>query len=299
MKEFLDSEGETIQLAHSIKSRKDQQSLLKLRLSSVEKEEGGIEMRIRDLRNRTEKNLAEIEGIIKGHEYSQYNSTIEQMEKNRKKSATIKERIREEFASVQRPLKKLEYLMSKGYPLVKEQELILDGVINRPFETLERNEEAMIREILLLVRKAAAEERIRLKDSERERLDELVAEMDGEIRDLRTAYEELGEEMKELEREKNRYEYVIERKIHLENNIKRALEEIASLEKVLNASAQDKEAIRKEMERQRSELEDILYKSSGKKVSIVVPEEPKPEGKAEPQPSEPAAEKKETEQSAS
>jgi hypothetical protein len=79
--------------------------------------------------------------------------------------------------------------------------------------------------------------------------------------------------MKGLERDKVRYEWVIERKTHLENNIRRSLEEIASLEKVLNASAQDKDTIRKEMERQRRELEEILFKTSGKKVSIVVPEE--------------------------
>jgi chromosome segregation ATPase len=273
LKEFLASEGETIQLAHSIKSRKDQQSLLKLRLTTVEKEESGIEMRIRELRNRTEKNLAEIEGIIKGHEYSEYNKLVEQIEKNRKKSAAIKERITEEFASIERPLKKLEYLVSKNYPILKEQELILDGIINRPFETLEKDEESKLKEILLLVRKASAEERIVLKDKERDRIDEIISKLDTDIKSLKSDFQDLEDELKDLERDRNRYEWVMERKNHLENNIKRSLEEIASLEKVMEASAKDKEGIRKEMERQRQELEDIIFKTSGKKVSIVVPDE--------------------------
>ena len=275
LKEFLESEGETIQLAHSIKSKKEQQSLLKLRLTSVEKEESGIELRIRDLRNRTEKNLAEIEEIIKGHEYAEYNNIVEQIEKNRKKSAAIREKVTEEFASIQRPLKKLEYLVSKNYPILKEQELILEGIINRPFETLAKNEESKIKDILLLVRKATMEERIVLKDKERERIDEILSRLDTDMKELKDGFQELEEELKDLERDRNRYEWVVERKSHLENNIKRALEEIASLEKVMEASAQDKENIRKEMERQKHELEDILFKTSGKKVSIVVPEEPK------------------------
>jgi len=275
LKEFLESEGETIQLAHSIKSRKDQQSMLKLRLTSVEKEESGIELRIRELRNRTEKNLAEIEEIIKGHEYAEYNNIVEQIEKNRRKSAAIKERITEEFASIQRPLKKLEYLVSKNYPILKEQELILEGIINRPFETLEKNEENRLRDVLLLVRKASVEEKIVLKDKERERIDEILSRLDTDIKSFKSDFQDLEEELKDLERDRNRYEWVVERKSHLENNIKRSLEEIASLEKVMEASAQDKESIRKEMERQKHELEDILFKTSGKKVSIVVPEDAK------------------------
>jgi hypothetical protein len=277
LKEFLANEGETIQLAHSIKSKKEQQSLLKLRLSTVEKEESGIEMRIRELRNRTEKNLAEIEEIIKGHEYAEYNRIVEQLEKNRKKSATIKEKITEEFASVQRPLKKLEYLVGKNYPILKEQEAILEGIINRPFETLQKDEESRIKEILLLVRKAAAEERIVLKDKERERIDEIIYQMDTDIKELKNGFQDTEDELKELERDRSRYEWAIERKNHLENNIKRSLEEIASLEKVMEASAKDKEGIRKEMERQKQELEDIIFKTSGKKVSIVVPEDAKEE----------------------
>jgi hypothetical protein len=275
LKEFVESEGETIQLAHSIKSRKEQQSLLKLRLTSVEKEESGIELRIRELRNRTEKNLAEIEEIIKGHEYAEYNNIVEQIEKNRKKSAAIKEKVTEEFASIQRPLKKLEYLVSKNYPILKEQELILEGIINRPFETLEKNEENRLKDMLLLVRKASLEERIVLKDKERERIDEIISKLDTDIKSFKSDFQDLEDELKDLERDRNRYEWVVERKNHLENNIKRSLEEIGSLEKVMEASAQDKENIRKEMERQKHELEDIIFKTSGKKVSIVVPEEPK------------------------
>ncbi len=275
LKEFVESEGETIQLAHSIKSRKEQQSLLKLRLTSVEKEESGIELRIRELRNRTEKNLTEIEEIIKGHEYAEYNKIVEQIEKNRKKSAGIKEKVTEEFASIQRPLKKLEYLVSKNYPILKEQELILEGIINRPFETLEKNEENRLKDMLLLVRKASLEERIILKDKERERIDEIISKLDTDIKSFKSDFQDLEDELKDLERDRNRYEWVVERKSHLENNIKRSLEEIGSLEKVMEASAQDKENIRKEMERQRRELEDIIFKTSGKKVSIVVPEEPK------------------------
>jgi hypothetical protein len=45
----------------------------------------------------------------------------------------------------------------------------------------------------------------------------------------------------------------------------------------MEASAKDKEGIRKEMERQKQELEDIIFKTSGKKVSIVVPEDAKEE----------------------
>ena len=273
MREFLEAEGETIQLAHSIKSRKEQQSLLKLKLSTVEKEESGIEMRIRDLRNRSEKNLAEIEGIVKGHEYEQYNSLAEQVEKARKKSSAIKEKVTAELTSVQRPLKKLEYLAGKGYPMEKEEEQVLEGLINRPFETLEKNQESRIRDMLLLARKAYFEERMSLKDSERERLDDMISRLDSDMKELKAAYQETGEEIKEMERDKGRYEWAIERKDHLESNIKRALEEIASLEKLLNTSGQDKENIRKEMVRQRQELEEIIYKSSGKKVSIVVPEE--------------------------
>ncbi|MCX6814184.1 MAG: hypothetical protein NTY20_00820 [Candidatus Aenigmarchaeota archaeon] len=277
LKEFLESEGETIQLAHSINSKKEQQSMLKLRLTTVEKEESGIEVRIRELRNRTEKNLAEIEEIIKGHEYAEYNKIVEQIEKNRKKSSAIKEKVTEEFASVQRPLKKLEYLVSKNYPIIKEQELILDGIINRPFETLEKNEENRLKDVLLLVRKASMEERIVLKDKERERTDEIISRLDSDIKELKIGFQELEDELKDLERDRNRYEWVVERKSHLENNIKRSLEEIASLEKILGASAKDKENIRKEMERQKQELEDIIYKTSGKKVSIVVPEDAKEE----------------------
>jgi chromosome segregation ATPase len=272
LKEFLESEGETIQLAQSIKSKKEQQSLLRLRLDTVEKEESGIEMRIRELRNRTEKNLAEIEGILKGHEYAEYNKILEQMEKNRKRSDSIKEKITEEFASVRRPLKKLEYLVSKNYPILKEQEIILDGVINRPFETLEKNEENSLKDVLLLVRKASVEERISLKSSELEKMDEAVSRLDTNLKELKTEYHELADELKDLERDKNRYEWVIERKNHLENNIRRSLEEIASLEKVMEASSQDKESIRKEMVRQKHELEDIIFRSSGKKVNIVVPQ---------------------------
>lgn len=281
LREFLESEGETIQLAHSIKSRKDQQSLLKLRLTTVEKEEGGIETRIRDLRNKTEKNLAEIDGIVKGHEYSEYNKIVEQMEKNRRKSAAIRDRIREEFASIKRPLKKLEYLVSKNYPILKEQEAMLDGVINRPFETLEKNDESRVKDILLLVRKASLEEKIALKDKERDRIDDVISDLDSGIKEFKASWQDLEDEMKDLERDRGRYEWVVERKSHLENNIKRALEEIASLEKVLDTSARDKDSIRKEMGRQKKELEDILYKTSGKKVSIVVPEETKPEEKEE------------------
>jgi len=277
LKEFVESEGETIQLAHSIKSRKEQQSLLKLRLTSVEKEESGIELRIRELRNRTEKNLTEIEEIIKGHEYAEYNKIVEQIEKNRKKSAAIKEKVTEEFTSIQRPLKKLEYLVSKNYPILKEQELILEGIINRPFETLEKNEENRLKDMLLLVRKASLEERIVLKDKERERIDEIISKLDTDIKSFKSDFQDLEDELKDLERDRNRYEWVVERKNHLENNIKRSLEEIGSLEKVMEASAQDKENIRKEMERQRRELEDIIFKTSGKKVSIVVPEDAKEE----------------------
>ena len=273
LKEFLDAEGETIQLAQSIKSKKEQQSMLRLRLDTVEKEESGIEMRIRDLRNRSEKNLAEIEGILKGHEFAEYNSILEAMEKNRKRSAHIKEKITEEFSYVQRPLRKLEYLVSKNYPILKGQEAILDGVINRPFETFEKGEGPRIKEVLLLVRKAHAEEMMSLKSSELEKMDEIVASLDGDMRELKSEYQDLGEGLRDLERDRVRYEWVMERKTHLENNIKRALEEIASLEKVLDTSARDKEDIRKEMERQKHELEDIIFRSSGKKVSIVVPEE--------------------------
>ena len=271
LKEFLTNEGETIQLAHSIKSRKDQQSLLRLRLTTVEKEESGIEMRIRELRNRTEKNLAEIEGIIKGHEYAEYNSIVEQIEKNRKKSAAIREKVTEEFASVERPLKKLEYLVSKNYPILKGQEAVLEGMINRPFETLEKDGGG-IKDVLLLVRKAALEEKMMLKDRERDRIDEIISNMDTDMRELKESFQDTEERLRELERDRGRYEWVIERKSHLENNIKRALEEIASLEKVMEASAKDKEGIRKEMQRQKKELEDIIFKTSGKKVSIVVPE---------------------------
>jgi chromosome segregation ATPase len=281
LKEFLEAEGETIQLAHSIKTKKEQQSLLRLRLNTVEKEESGIELRIKELRNKTEKNLAEIEGILKGHEYAEYNQILEAIEKNRRRSASIKERITEEFLSVQRPLKKLEYLVSKNYSILKEQETVLDGVINRSFETFEKNEESTIRDVLLLVRKANVEEKMSLKSSELEKMDEVVSRLDTNLKDLKTEYQELEDGLRDLERDKNRYEWVIERKTHLENNIKHALEEIASLEKVLDTSAQDKEGIRKEMERQKKELEDILFKTSGKKVSIVVPEESKPEEKAE------------------
>jgi chromosome segregation ATPase len=283
LREFLESEGETIQLAHSIKSRKDQQSLLKLRLTTVEKEEGGIEARIRDLRNKTEKNLAEIDGIVKGHEYSEYNNILEQIEKNRRKSAAIRDSITEEFNSIERPLKKLEYLVSKSYPILKEQEAILEGIINRPFETLEKNDESKIKDVLLLVRKASLEVKIALKDKERDRIDDIVSDLDSGIKEFKTVYQDLEEELKDLDRDKGRYEWVIERKSHLENNIKRALEEIASLEKVLDTSARDKDTIRKEMDRQKKELEDILYKTSGKKVNIVVPEDQKPEDKKEEQ----------------
>jgi vacuolar-type H+-ATPase subunit I/STV1 len=280
LREFLESEGETIQLAHSIKSRKDQQSLLKLRLTTVEKEEGGIEARIRDLRNKTEKNLAEIDGIVKGHEHSEYNRMVERIEKNRKRSAAIRDMVTEEFTSVRRPLKKLEYLVSKSYPIPKEQEAALDGMINRPFESIESKGRARAKEVLLLLRKAGAEGRIALKDRERERIDDLVSRLGSEIKDLMNDYQELEDELRGLERDRGRYEWVIERKSHLENNIKRALEEIASLEKVLDSSAKDKDTIRKEMERQKRELEDILYKTSGKKVSIVVPDSEKPDAAA-------------------
>jgi hypothetical protein len=273
LKEFLDAEGETIQLAHSIKSRKDQQSLLKMRLNTVEKEESGIDMRIRELRNKTEKNLAEIDSIVKGHEYAEYNKITEQMENARKRSSLLKEKMVAEVSSVQRPLKKLEYLVSKNYPMLKEQEVVLDNMVNRPFEAVMKNTEQEIREILLLARKAFLEERVSLKDNERQRIDDLVSRLETDMRGMKADYEETEESIKDMEREKARYEWAIERKTHLENNIRRSLEEIGSLESVLNTSARDKDTIRKEMERQKHELEDILFKTSGKKVSIVVPEE--------------------------
>ncbi len=273
LKEFLEAEGETIQLAHSIKSKKDQQSILKMRLSTVEKEEGGIQMRIKDLRNKTEKHLAEIDSIVKGHEYAEYNSIGEQLEKNRRAISALKDHITDEISSVQRPLKKLEYLVSKNYPILKEQEIALESMINRPFEAIMKCEEKQIREVLLITRKAAMEEKVSLKDSEKQKIDDLASRLDTDVRSLKYDYNEKVEETKVLERERSRYEWAIERKAHLENSIRRNLDEIASLEKVLNASAQDKESIRKEMERQKQELEDIIFKSSGKKVSIVVPQE--------------------------
>ncbi|MEM5812430.1 MAG: hypothetical protein QW286_01810 [Candidatus Aenigmatarchaeota archaeon] len=275
MKEFLESEGETIQLAHKIISKKEQQNILRAKLDSMKKEESGIEIRIRELRQRTEKHLSEIESIIKGHEYSEYTKILERIEKNRRKSRSIEDKIKQEIYQVIRPLKKLDYLAGKNYPLLKSQELVLEGLINRPFETIIKNKEDSIREILLLLRKAASEEMLILKDSERQKVDELIFKTETDIRDMKAYYQELEDELKELERDKNRYEWIVERKNHLENSIKRSLEEIASLEKILFSSAKDRESIRKEMERHKQELEEIIYKTSGKKVSIVIPEEQK------------------------
>ena len=270
--EFLDAEGETMQLAHKIISKKEQQSMLRLRLNSVEKEESGIEMRIRDLRNRTEKNLAEIDSIVKGHEHAEYNRLSDEIEQGRRMASALKSKIAEEITAVEKPLKKLEYLVSKGYPIIKEQEKLLDGLINSPFETVMKNPEPALKEILLLVRKAHSEDKVSVKDREREKLDELVSKMDTDIRAMKNDYLELEEQTKEKERDRNRYLWAIERKSHLEISIKRALEEITSLEKLLVASAEDKEVIRKEIGRQKQELEDILFKTSGKKVSILVPQ---------------------------
>jgi len=272
LKEFLDAEGETMQLAHRIRSKKEQQSMLRLRLNSVEKEESGIEMRIRDLRSKTEKNLAEIDSIVKGHEHAEYNRLSEEMEKNRRMASAIRAKITEELSSVEKPLKKLEYLVSKGYPILKEQEAILDGLINRPFETVMKDTEQSLKEAILLVRKAHAEDKVVFKDKERERLDELVSRLDTGIKAMKSDYLELEEQLKERERDRNRYAWAIERKNHLESSIKRSLEEISSLEKILVASVEDKAALKQEIVRQKQELEDIIYRSSGKKVSIVVPD---------------------------
>ena len=204
-----------------------------------------------------EKELREFASSKELREFESLGSEIKDLENEKSK---IENDIREELSGVKRPLKKLEYSLKQ-----EGGKDSLSGVSHSPMKYLFKEQgDSLLKEALVRLRD------LRLKDNEKERVEELITKIDnGYISKLRDRYMWLENEIKE-KKGKEESSKVMDKKSSKERERGNLEKQILEFERERERIENNRKETSKGIEKERKELEDMIRKQINVNLNIIV-----------------------------
>ena len=261
MRSLLDKSR--LRLENEINSRIDRILGLKRKLTDLEKEEKLLLEKTESKKREIEERERELKTFLSGEEHSRLEKLQNEIKKLREEKDELEREIRDSLSGIKRPLKKLDHSLKNEKD--KEKRSILSKVTHSPFKTLFLEQgDSMLLEALAKLRE------FDLKDSERERVEELSKKIElGYISKLRDRYKWLESEIAEKEEEMRSSDFQ-ERVKGMEREIENLKHQISELKKERKRVEEIRDDVTKEISKEKTDLESLLLREINKKLDIIV-----------------------------
>jgi hypothetical protein len=258
MKSVLD--GKALWIGGEVNSNIDSIFEMQRRTEDLKKQENTLLEKIKDKEKEVlerEKELKEFASSKELKDFESLGSEIKDLENEKSK---IENEIREELSGVKRPLKKLEYSL--------KQEGGKDSLLkvsHSPMKSLFLEQgDSLLREALVKLRE------LRLKDNEKERVEELITKIEnGYISKLRDRYMWLEKEIRE-KKGKEESSNVLDKKLSRERETENLKKQILEFEREREKIENNRKETSKSIEKGRKELEDMIRKEINVNLNIIV-----------------------------
>lgn len=258
MKSVLD--GKALWIGGEVNSKINSIFEMQRRSEDLKKQENTLLEKIKEKEKEVlerEKELREFASSKELKDFEGLSSEIKDLESEKSK---IENEIREELSGVKRPLKKLEYSLKQ-----EGGKDSLSKVSHSPMKSLFMEQgDSLLKEALVKLRE------LRLKDNEKERVEELITKIEnGYISKLRDRYMWLENEIRE-KKGKEESSKVPDKKLSKERETENLKKQILEFEREREKIAINRKETSKSIEDGKKELEDTIRKEINVNLNIIV-----------------------------
>jgi hypothetical protein len=232
---------------------------------TLEKETGNFKNEIAEKEKLLKRKGEEFESFSARDEFKLVESLNEEMKYLEKNKNTISQKIVEEFAGIDRPMRKFRH--SKiCESMLKEYRDTLDAYIESG-EALFSDSEFRIKKILEGMKKAVDEKQLDMEEKKYHRLIDILRNA-GLLESLRDQHLSLIKKLIQLEEEKGKYGSLFAEKKRYKSEMAELEKTVSSLKKTLEVKTKEKEGAEAKIAAETEELEDMLKEILDREVVI-------------------------------
>ncbi len=268
LKTWLDEEV-TLRLLESIKKKTGYQVSGFDEMKSLEKRKNDIKNDMIELKKKKQDKESEYLELLKGNDWKSFNSMEKEIKDIKNDIMKIESDLTNELSPMKRPLKKLEHTLRK-HDIMFNHKGFLKGFIQDPFGSIKtKNGEDSLRSFLFTMNKMFHDNKIELKDKERERMDVLLEKMVREIPEIKKKYNDLVQKRENTEKRIRESSVIVKKKDELESDVEKYSRYTTDMEKELKDVSREQEKLKEEMHSKVKDLEKLILKETGREVEIV------------------------------
>ncbi len=231
----------------------------------LEKEMAQINCKLVEIEKSLRGKARELAEFSAREEFRRVESMDEELKYIEKNKATIKQKVVEEFAGIDRPMRKFRHAKTfENMP--KECRDALDKYIYSG-EALFSDNDLLIKKILENMKRAAETKEMEVEEKKYHRIMDILRNT-GLLESLRDHYLSLVKKSSQLKEEREKYSGIAAEKRHMKNEISAMEKEIPALKWKLEAVTKKKQEKEKEMATQAKELEAALREILGHEVIL-------------------------------
>ena len=238
-------------------------------MKSLEKRKEDIKNETIELKKKKQDKESEYLELLKGNEWKSFNSMEKEFKDIKNEIIKIESELTNELSPMKRPLKKLEHTLRK-HDIMFNHKGFLKGFIQDPFGSIKtKNGEDSLRSFLFTMNKMFHDNKIELKDKERERMDVLLEKMVREIPEIKKKYNDLVQKRENTDKKIRESSVIVKKKDELESDVEKYSKYITEIEKELKEVSKEQEKLKEEMQSKVKDLEKLILKETGREVEIV------------------------------
>lgn len=267
LKSWLGDEA-TLKLVEDVNKRVREQASDSEQTKALDKRTDEIKKEIKELKEKKQGKETEFLELLKSKKWNEYNTFSDEIKNVKNEIVEIENEITNELSPMKRPLKKLEHTLRQEDLLFNHKGFV-KSFIQDPFGAVKtKNGEDSFKRFVFKLNKMVHDNKIDLKDKEKEKLEILLQKMETTIPELKKRYNELMEKKEKMEKTISESTEIVKNKEELESQIKSYSEQITELEEEAKNTLKEQEKLKERIEKDNREFEKLIFKETGREIEI-------------------------------
>ncbi|MBU0898676.1 MAG: hypothetical protein KKB03_00745 [Nanoarchaeota archaeon] len=258
---FLDSEGKRMQIIDDVESKTNEYKKIVNMINSLEHKKTEKTNRISEIeKTDTETKISQMKQTEKWIEFE----TLEkEIKTNEEKSKDIEYNIKEQLSVLAKPLKKIDYLISKSLLDSFSEQKLLSDFLYRPFETFISEDNNSLKKLLDCLDNAVNDNKISIKEKDKQKIKDLNKAVDIQLKELKSIYFDVKEQIEKKRSKIENYRNLIEDKHGLDGQLNKEREETTQLKQEIKIINDEISVSNESISKMKNDIENSLLDEIG------------------------------------
>ncbi|MFH1444929.1 MAG: hypothetical protein ABIF08_00410 [Nanoarchaeota archaeon] len=265
---FLASEGKGMRLLENINSKIDDYNNLIQELNALEQSKKEINEKIEAIEKSDID--TEISSLKQTSRWKEFELLEKELKTKHEKTSDVEHNIKEQLSVLEKPLMKIEYLISRNLIDFPIDQAIVQGFSLKPFEAFIKDSgDDSLKKLIEELSKMVSDKKLSLKEKEKQKIKELHKALNGSLKELRDIY--FNSKQNNLEKKSKIVEYsdIIEKNKILEERLTKEREESFKLKSDIKQTDKSISETKERISNLKKETEASVYEDIGKRIELI------------------------------